>query len=54
LSLSIARTLSSPPLFPRQFPLLAQSHLEERQQHDCAEAERDQRDGEQFADHPVN
>ena len=45
---SIGTTLS-PLLFPRQFPLLAQSYLEEDQEDHCAETERDQRDGEHFA-----
>ena len=36
-------------LLPRQLPLLAQSHLEEHEQHNRAQAERDQRDGQHFA-----
>ena len=53
-SLSIGTTLLSPPLFPRQFPLFAQSHLEEDHEHGCAQTERDQRDGEHFADQSVD
>jgi hypothetical protein len=50
--LSSGRTLPSPFLFPRQFPLLAQSYLEEHQEHNCAKTDGDQRDGEHFADQP--
>lgn len=46
--------LPSPPLFPREFPLLAQSYLEEHQEHDCAKTEGDQRDGEHFAGQPTD
>jgi hypothetical protein len=46
--LSIGRALPSL-LFPRQLSLLAQSYLEEHQEHDCPETEGDQRDGEHFA-----
>jgi hypothetical protein len=47
--LAVGGTLPAPLLLPRQFPLLAQSHLEEHQEHDCAETEGDQRDREHFA-----
>jgi hypothetical protein len=52
--LSTGSTLPSPSLLPRQFPLLAQSYLEERQEHNCAQTERDQRDGEHFAGQPTD
>jgi hypothetical protein len=50
----LSGTLPSPLLFPRQFPLLAQSYLEEHQEHNCAKAEGDQRDGEHFAGQPAD
>jgi hypothetical protein len=46
--------LLSPLLFSRQFPLLAQSHLEEHQEHNRAKAECDQGDGEHFAGQPTD
>jgi hypothetical protein len=46
--------LPSPLLFSRQFPLLAQSYLEEYQQHNCAKTEGDQGDGEHFAGQPTH
>jgi hypothetical protein len=49
-----ASALPPPLLFPRQFSLLAQSHFEEHQEHGCAKAERDQRDGEHFAGQPAD
>jgi hypothetical protein len=52
--LSIGNTLPSPVRFPRQFPLLAQSYLEEQQEHSCAKTEGDQRDGEHLAGQPTN
>ena len=52
--LSIGSTLPSPLLFPRQFPLLAQSYLKEHQEHNCAKSEGDQRDGEHFAGQPTD
>jgi hypothetical protein len=54
LPLSIGSALASPLLFARQFPLLAQSYLEEYQEHNCAQTERDQRNGEHFAGQPVD
>jgi hypothetical protein len=45
---SVGGTLPSAVVF-RQFPLLAQPHLEEDQEHNCAKTEGDQRDGEHFA-----
>jgi hypothetical protein len=50
---SIGRALPSL-LLPRQFPLLAQSYLEEHQEHNCAKTEGDQRDGEHFAGQPTD
>jgi hypothetical protein len=52
--LSSASTVPSPLLLPSQFPLVAQPHLEEHQQHSCAKTERDQRDGEDFAGQPAD
>jgi hypothetical protein len=41
-------------LFPCQFTLLAQSYLEEQQEHGCAKPEGDQRDCEHFAGQPID
>jgi hypothetical protein len=49
-----ARTLASALLLPSQFPLLAQSHLEEHQEHSGAKTDGDQRDGEHFAGQPAD
>jgi hypothetical protein len=46
--------LPSPLLFSRQFPLLAQSYLEEDQEQSCAQTEGDQGDGEHFAGQPTD
>jgi hypothetical protein len=46
--------LPSSLLFPRQFPLLAQSHLEEHQEHNRAQTDGDQRDGEHLAGQPTD
>ena len=52
--LSIRSTLPSPVLFSRPFPLLAQSYLEEHQEHNCAQTEGDQRNREHFAGQPTD
>jgi len=52
--LSIGSTLQSPLLLLRHFSLLAQSYLQEHQEHNCAKTEGDQRDGEHFAGQPTN
>jgi hypothetical protein len=52
--LSIASTLPSPLLFPRELPFLAQAYLEEHQEHNSAQTESDQRDGEHFAGQPTD
>jgi hypothetical protein len=52
--LSIRSTLPSPLLFSRQVPLLAQSYLEEQQEHNCAKTEGDQRNGEHLAGQPTD
>jgi hypothetical protein len=49
-----ARTLASALLLPSQFPLLAQSHLEEHQEHSCAKTDGDHRDGEHFSGQPAD
>jgi hypothetical protein len=46
--------MPSPLLFSRQFPLLAQSYLEEHQEHYCAQTEGDQRNGEHLAGDPTD
>jgi len=48
-TLSIGGTPTSPLLFPRELALLAQSHLEEHQEHNAAETESDQSDCQHFA-----
>src|SRR5919106_4439003 len=52
--LSIASPPAAPPLFPRELPPLAQSHLEKHQEHNRAKTERDQRDGEHLAGQPTD
>jgi len=53
-ALSIGGALPSPLLFPREVSLLAQSHLEEDQEQGCAEAERDECDGQRIARRPAD
>ena len=52
--LSIGASPVAPLRFPGERPLLAQAHLEERQEHRSAEAEGDQCDGEHFAGQPTD
>jgi hypothetical protein len=52
--LCIGSILPSPLLFSRELPLLAQSYLEEHQEHNSAKTEGDQRDGEHFAGQPTD
>jgi hypothetical protein len=52
--LSIASPLPSPLLFPREVPLLAESYLEEHQEHNRAKTEGDQRDGKDLAGQPTD